>query len=154
MDLEIAKSGRRYTPLPIDTSLGFPQSFALVFEGNTYHFRLYVNIAAERLRGAADFLLLPSEQSHLPEEIQKAMAVRADVLPLPSEQAYLVAHVEREATGGARETVLTRKLSPELEYEAENIALFFPRQIIARSNLNGQGNFGSQVIGGIARRWV
>jgi hypothetical protein len=73
-------------------------------------------------------------------------------LPLPSEQAYLVARVEREAAGGSRETVFVRKLAPELEYEAENIALFFPRQLIARSNLNGQGDFGSQVIGGIARR--
>lgn len=130
MDLETAKSGRRYTPLPIDTSLGFPQSFALVFEGRTYHFRLYVNIAAE---------LLPEQTGFL---------------PLPSEQAYLVVRVEREATGGERETVLVRKMAPELEYETENIALFFPRQRIARNNLNGQGDFGSQVIGGIARRWA
>jgi hypothetical protein len=130
MDLGTAKSGRRYTPLSIDTSLGFPQSFALVFEGSTYHFRLYVNIAAELLRNQTGFL------------------------PLPSEQAYLVAHVEREATSGARETVFVRKVTPELEYEAENIALFFPQQRIARSNLNGQGDFGSQVTGGIARRWA
>jgi hypothetical protein len=153
MNLETAKSGRIYTPLPIDASLGFPQSFAHIFEGRAYHFRLYVNIAAERLR-AVDHLLLPPEQAYLTEEIKKAMAERADFLPLPSEQAYLVARVERDKPGGARETVLVRKVTPELEYESENIALFFPRQLIARGNLNGQGEFGSQVIGGIARRWA
>jgi hypothetical protein len=49
--------------------------------------------------------------------------------------------------------LFARKVAPELEYEFEEIALVFPFQRIARNNLNGQGAFGSQVIGGIARRW-
>jgi hypothetical protein len=130
MELETTKSGRHYTPLPIDANQGFPQSFALVFEGRTYHFRLYVNISAALLDGLEG------------------------LLPLPSEEAYMVALVERESPGGGRETVLARKVVPELEYEAEEIAIFFPQQRIVRNNLNGQGDFGSRVIGGIATRWA
>jgi len=41
----VAKSGRQFTPLPINGTRGFPQSFPLLFGGQTYHFRLYVNMA-------------------------------------------------------------------------------------------------------------
>lgn len=66
----------------------------------------------------------------------------------------MVLHVEREASDGSRETIFLRKVVPELEYEAEGIALIFPQQRVARANLNGRGDFGSQVIGGIAPRWA
>lgn len=130
MNALVAKSGRQYSPLPIDGMRGFPQSFPLLFGGRTYHFRMYVNIPAELLTDQLTFL------------------------DLPSDQAFLVVQVEHELADGTRETIFLRKVVPSLEYEAEHLALIFPRQLVARSNLNGQGDFGSQVIGGIAPRWA
>ena len=121
---------RQFGPLPIDNALGFPQSFPFLFGSQIYHFKLYVNIAAEGLDG------------------------KGDPIELPSEDAFLVVRVDRELAEGTRQTIFLRKVVPELEYEAENLVLIFPRQLVARSNLNGQGDFGSQVIGGVARRWA
>jgi hypothetical protein len=128
MDAFITKYKRQYSPLPIDTTRGFPQSFPSVFDGQTYHFNLYVNIGADLLDDKMDFL------------------------ELPGERAYLVARVEREEADGSQKTIFQRKVLPELEYVAENIAIVFPQQRIARNNLNGQGDFGSRVFGGIAIR--
>lgn len=128
-DLTFA-TARNFTPLPIDETRGFPQTFPLLFDGRTYHFRLYANIAAARLSGAAS------------------------VIELPSEDAFLVVQVDVETVGGGRETIFRRKVAPGLEYEFDNIVLVFTEQRVARGNLNGQGEFGSQVVGGIARRWA
>jgi hypothetical protein len=128
--LEAGKSGRQFAPLPIDNALGFPQSFAFLFGSQIYHFTLYVNVAAERL------------------------TTKRDSIELPSDEAFLVVRVDRELGDGGRQAIFLRKVVPELEYEAENITLVFPRQRVARSNLNGQGDFGSQVTGGIAPRWA
>jgi len=128
--VEAGKSGRQFAPLPIDNTLGFPQSFAFLFGSQIYHFKLYVNIAAELL------------------------TAKRDSIELPSQTAFLVVRVDRELGDGTRQTIFLRKVVPELEYEAENIVLSFPRQLVARNNLNGQGDFGSQVTGGIAPRWA
>lgn len=128
-DLTFATT-RNFMPLPIDETRGFPQTFPLLFDGRTYHFRLYANIAAARLNGPAS------------------------VFELPAEDAFLVVQVDVEAGGGGRETIFRRKVSPGLEYEFDNIVLVFTQQRVARGNLNGQGEFGSEVVGGIARRWA
>lgn len=130
MDALIAKSGRSYTPLPIDGAQGFPQSFSFSFEGRNYRFRLYFNIAA-----------------HL-------LADRPEFIEAPSEEAFLVVRVERDLTDATSETIFLRKIVPGLEYEAEELALLFSTQRLARSNLNGQGEHGTYVLGGIARRWA
>src|SRR5262245_40215554 len=128
MSLLAGKSARQFNPLPIDNARGYPQSFTFAFLDQNYHFRLYVNIPAALLDDRTDFI------------------------ELPSRDAFLVVHVERERTDGTRQIIFLRKVVPELEYETESIAMIFPRQRVARNNLNGQGDFGSQVIGGIARR--
>jgi hypothetical protein len=130
MGLFDTASGRDYAPLPLDATRGFPQSFPMLFGGRTYYFGLYVNVAAERLGD--------------PE----------GVLELPAQEAFLVVRVEREEAGGGRETIFLRKVVPGLEYECGDIALVFPAQRVARRNLNGQGDFGSAVAGGIAARWA
>lgn len=129
MGLFDTNSGRTYTPLPLDATRGFPQSFPVLFGGRAYHFGLYVNAAAGRLGDAEE------------------------LLELPAPDAFLVVRVEREEAGGGRETIFLRKVVPGLEYECGDIALVFPAQRVARLNLNGQGNFGSAVAGGIAARW-
>lgn len=130
MDALIAKSGKSFTPLPINVAQGFPQSFPLLFDGGTYHFKLYVNVAA-----------------HLLDD-------RPQFIDVPAEEAFLVLSIERELTDATRELIFLRKIVPDLEYEAENISLLFRELRIARDNLNGAGAHGSQVVGGIARRWA
>lgn len=131
MDLSTAPSGRVYTALPIDATQGFPQVFSFVFNTITYVFSLYVDVGAAALAESSD-----------------------DLFDLPSENAFLVTRVDTANSDGSRATVFVRKLVPELEYLTGDIALFFPQQTVARENLNGQGEFGSVVIGGIASRWA
>lgn len=130
MDTLIAKSGRSYTPLPIDGAQGFPQSFPFLFEGQSYRFRLYFNIAAHLLDDPPDFI------------------------EAPAEEAFLVVRVERDLADSASEIIFLRKVVPDLEYEAGEIAMLFSPQRLARRNLNGQGEHGTSVFGGIARRWA
>jgi len=126
----VGKSGRRYDPLPIDARLGLPQSCSFrVGEGN-YRLRLYADIDAALVEGTGTLLFLPTAT------------------------AFMVARVERVDPSGDDEIIFLRKVVPEQEYETENIALIFPMQILATNNLNGQGDFGSQVVGGIAPRWA
>lgn len=130
MDTLTGKSGKTFLPLPINEEQGFPQSFPLLFEGRTYHFNFYVNAAAHIL------------------------AKRPEFIEVPTEEAFLVLRLEREVADAAREVIFLRKIVPDLEYEAEELELFFTKQKIARDNLNGSGPHGTQVVGGIARRWV
>jgi hypothetical protein len=129
MDLTTPPSGRTYTALPIDPTKGFPQSFSFTFNTVNYLFTLYVDIEAKLLANWTD-----------------------DFLSLPGQSAFLVARVDTTATDGSLDTVFLRKIVPELEYEIGNIALYFPQQTISPQNLNGQGEFGSIVAGGIALR--
>jgi len=131
MDLSDAPSGRVYTALPIDETQGFPQGFSFAFNSATYFFSLYVDIQAELLAELSD-----------------------DLFDLPTKTAFLVARVDIQNSDSTRRTIFLRKLVPELEYETQDIALYFPTQTVARQNLNGQGQFGSVVTGGIAPRWA
>jgi hypothetical protein len=137
MEKITAKSGREYSLLPIDNERGLPQSFPLLFGGRTYYFRLYANVAADLLDEEPIFLKLTDSR------------------------AFLVVRVQREDADGNRQALFLRKVVPDLEYEAEDIMLYFESQHIgvenlniAAKNLNGQGDLGSQVVGGIASRWV
>jgi hypothetical protein len=126
----IGASGRAYIPLPIGGNLGFPQSFPVLFAGSTYRFRLYVNAPASRLNN------------------------KTTVFDLPSPDAFLVVQVEAELPDAARQPIFLRKVVPGLEYEVKNLALMFAQQRVAVGNLNGQGEFGTVIIGGIAPRWA
>lgn len=131
MDLSDAPSGRTYTALPIDATQGFPQAFSFVLDSVTYFFSFYVDIEAG---------LLANQDT--------------DLFDLPTTTAFLVARVDVENPDGTRSPIFLRKVVPELEYVTGNIALYFPEQTVARQNLNGQGEFGSVVSGGIAARWA
>jgi hypothetical protein len=99
-------------------------------DGSNYRFTLYVDADASVL-AAADA-----------------------PITLPLTNAFLVVRVDRLASDGSTQTVFLRKVVPEQEYLAENIALMFPTQIVAAQNINGQGDFGTLVVGGIASRWA
>jgi hypothetical protein len=121
-------SGRIYDPLPIDNTAGFPQRFPFLLNGVRYQFTLYVNVPEAAL-GSID-----------------------EVMVLPDAQRFLVVRVDVLGPDGAQQTVFLRKAVPSLEYRAGALALTFPNQIVARRNLNNVGNFGSNIIGGVAQQ--
>jgi hypothetical protein len=122
---------RTYLQLPINADEGFPQSFRLSFNGTVYQVLLYVNVL----------------------EDGPATPDADGFYSLPTSGAFMVMRVLREDTEGTV-TIFLRKLVSNLEYEAAELAFVFRQMQVARSNLNGIGSFGSQVIGGIATRWV
>ena len=123
-------TGRTFTDLPIDGTRGFPQEFPFLFEGRTYHFRLYVNALRETLAG------------------------KTAMLDLPAEDAALMVRIEKQGDAGDRTTIFLRKVVPSLEYDAENVSVTFPTQRVAIGNLNGTGDLGTQVTGGMRSRWA
>ena len=123
---------RTYFQLPINADEGFPQSFRLSFNGNTYQVVLYVNIL--------------EDGSDQPDKGTDNMYT------LPKKGAFMVMRVSREDPGGAT-VIFQRKLVPNCEYKAQEVAFVFRQMRVARENLNGIGTFGSAVIGGIATRW-
>src|SRR5262245_50152398 len=114
---------RAFERLPIDVTRGFPQTFSFLFDGTAYDFRLYVNLPAEALAADVEFFDLPTAGGHL------------------------VAEVSRDDGAGGRERLMLRKVVPGVVYVAGPIALEFPRQLVARDNLNGEGDKGSRVDG-------
>jgi hypothetical protein len=122
--------GRRRTflALPINSDEGFPQAFRVGFRDRTYGVLLYVNVLEADTEVAEDH-----------------------VYELPTPGAFMVMRVTRETGDGPR-VILQRKLVPNLEYEAAEVAFVFRQMRVARRNLNGIGAHGSQVTGGIAER--
>src|SRR6266704_5722525 len=110
---------REFEPLPVAGRNGFPQSFPLLFRGKNYRFSVYVNVAAD---------VLPRD---------------GGALPVPDQRAFVVARVERVEFDGALRTILLRKVLPNVEYVAGDIALRFPELRVVRENLNGRGDYGS-----------
>jgi hypothetical protein len=117
-----------FRQLPIDPTEGFPQAFRLSLAGRTYQFALHANVAEEIATAAPDGLL-----------------------DLPAPGAFLVLAVGREQPGGVV-PLLRRKLVPDVEYHAAELALVFRTMQVDRRNLNGIGSFGSVVVGGVALR--
>ena len=120
-------SGRTYDPLPIDNTAGFPQRFPFLLNGVRYQFALYIDVPESALGSIDELMVLP--------DARRFLVVRVDVL----------------GPDGAQQTVFLRKVVPSLEYRAGALALTFPTQIVARRNLNNVGNFGSNIIGGVAQ---
>lgn len=119
---------RTYLQLPIRADEGFPQAFRLSFLGNLYRVSLYVNALEGKLLRPDDYTFC-----------------------LPEPDAFMVMAVIREGPAGAT-FLFRRKLVPNLEYEAAELAFVFQKMTVAKRNLNGTGAFGSEVIGGVAAR--
>ncbi|MFF3374078.1 hypothetical protein ACFYXF_14215 [Streptomyces sp. NPDC002680] len=117
---------RSFLRLPIDADEGFPQAFRLAVAGRNYQFRLYANVAEDIVDSA------PSGP-----------------LDLPTAHAFLTLSVDREEPGGPV-TILRRKLVPDVEYPAAELALTFRTMRLDLRNLNAAGSFGSEVVGGVA----
>ncbi|WP_397569647.1 hypothetical protein [Schlesneria sp. T3-172] len=148
MAISFSDSTRTYTPLPIDADQGFPQSFPVVFGGVTYRFRMYVNASPSLTSNPSAIFDLPAMEPSLASSMLRPSP------DLTRPQMYLVVRVDRDLPDGKMQSVFMRKVVPELEYLAGEIALAFPVQRVAVRNLNGTGTFGSKVTGGIASRWA
>lgn len=118
-----------YIRIPINADEGFPQSFRLDFHGSTYRVFLYVN--------APEDPAVPLEH----------------IYDLPEHEAFMVMRVEREGPGEAQ-VMFQRKLVRNQRYEAAELAFVFREMRVARRNLNGIGDLGSRVTGGIEARWA
>ncbi len=122
-------SERTYFQLPIDADEGFPQAFRLNFNNTNYQIVLYANVQEDTPPDANGFYNLPAPA------------------------AFMVMRVLREDPAGTT-VILQRKLVLNQEYEAADVAFLFTQLRVSKSNLNGVGSFGSQVTGGIAKRWA
>jgi hypothetical protein len=120
-----------FEPLPIDGGQGLPQAFPFSFDGVLYRFRLYANVAAEELGDGAEIYALPTPGG-----------------------AHMTVRVERQDPGGTAQTIFLRKVVPGVIYAVGPILLTLPDQRLSRLNLNGRGQAGSLLSGGIARRWA
>jgi hypothetical protein len=125
-------TARTYLRLPIDADQGFPQAFLLSMDERLYRITLYVNVLAEE--GGSE-----KPDDFVYEE-------------LPVAGAFMVMEAARETVDGP-DVFFRRRLVPNLEYEADELAFLFRKIKVARQNLNGIGAFGSEVIGGVAARW-
>src|SRR5437588_3490670 len=94
-------ASRTYFQLPINADEGFPQSFRLSFNGIVYQVLLYVNV------------------------LEDAAAVPDGYLyTLPAPGVFMVMRVAREDASGPV-VIFQRKLVPNLEYEAAEVAFPF-----------------------------
>jgi hypothetical protein len=122
-------TARTYYQLPINADEGFPQSFQLNFNNQSYQILLYVNVLEKEA---------PYPEGH--------------VFELPEVNAFLVMQVARVSSTGTQ-IIFKRKLVLDLEYTAGEVAFLFRIMRVAMKNINGVGSFGSQIVGGIAARW-
>jgi hypothetical protein len=118
---------RTFDPLPIDNGSGLPQSFGYVRDGVRYLIALYASIPEDALGAMDEIMALPDNKDR-----------------------YLIVRVDAFATDGASTTVFLRKVVPSLVYRAGGLVLRFPMQTLARGNLNGIGNFGTNIVGEVA----
>lgn len=118
-----------YLRLPIDADQGFPQAVRISLGERIYVLSIYVNVTDE------------------------ALLREPDPLQLPCQGAFLALEVSTEEAEGIR-ILLRRKLVPDLEYVADELALVFTELAVHPLNLNGAGAHGSSVVGGVAPRWA
>ncbi|MFI6041863.1 hypothetical protein ACIA8C_09525 [Nocardia sp. NPDC051321] len=118
-----------YLRLPIDADQGFPQAVRISLGERIYVLSMYVNVTDE------------------------ALLREPDPLQLPRAGAFLALEVSTEEAEGTR-ILFRRKLVPDLEYFADELALVFTELAVHPRNLNGTGAYDSSVVGGVALRWA
>jgi hypothetical protein len=130
-----------FNQLPLDVDEGLPQRFAVGVGDRSYDITVYANVEApfrDPPETIYEFAGTPQQQART----------------LVSPVGYLVLRVDRRAPDPR--TILLRKLvvDPDLVHEAHELAFVVKRARVARGNLNGRGRYGSDIVIGVARRWV
>ncbi|MEV7738920.1 hypothetical protein OG806_39975 [Streptomyces sp. NBC_00882] len=126
--------------LPVEPDEGLPQAFGCLIGATAYEFGLYASLDPP----GAD-----------PPETLYDLAAPAPSATPAAPSGYLVLRVVRQGPHGPR-TVLLRKLvaEPELVHSAGELAIRLVTAKVARGNLNGRGHFGTEIVIGVAQRWV
>jgi hypothetical protein len=122
-----------FAPLPIVGDQGLPQVFNCDIGDASFDFGVYANLAVAE---------------------DDPPGTRYD-LASPDAPGYLVLRVVHQHETGPRVVLLRRLVAePDLVHEAGPLAVRMTRARIARGNLNGTGNFGTQITIEVARRWA
>ncbi len=150
--------------LPIQPEDGFPQVFLLSFDGKLYRFTFSISFltlepfkvweagggpTAEKMLRRSPSLPLSTSgaRAQLPWELQGEP--ERMIYVLPQEQLYLVMRVEREdLPEDGRLQGITRPVL-DVPVRVGDLVFLFKKMHIARGNLLGPGNFGSEIVAGV-----
>jgi hypothetical protein len=151
--------------LPIQPEDGFPQAFLLSFEGKLYRFTFSVSFltlepfkiweagggpTAERMLRRSLSLPLSSSGARVQLPWELHGEPERMIYVLPQENLYLVMKLEREdLPEGERMLGITRPVLG-IPVRVGDLVFLFKKIHIARGNLLGPGNFGSEVMAGVA----
>jgi hypothetical protein len=149
--------------LPIQAEDGFPQVFALSFDGKLYRITLSVSFLTlepfkiwEAGGGAVQEVQRAQSPAPSTSGVRSSLAEDRQGAPertiyvLPQEELYLVVKVERDDLPAVdRVQGITR---PVLDIPARvgDLVFLFKKIHIARGNLLGPGNFDSEIVAGVA----
>lgn len=150
--------------LPIQPEDGFPQVFLLSFDGKLYRFTFSISFltlepfkvweagggptAEKMLRRSLSLPLSTSgARAQLPWELQGEP--ERLVYVLPQDALYLVMKVEREdLPEDQRVQGITRPVL-DVPIRVGGLVFLFKKIHVARGNLLGPGNFGSEIVAGV-----
>jgi hypothetical protein len=164
MAITMALKDSNFQQLPIQPEDGFPQAFLLSFDGRLYRFTFSVSFltlepfkvweagggpTAERMlrRSLSLPLSTAGARARLPWELQGEP--ERMIYVLPQESLYLVMQVEREdLPEGERVQGITRPVLG-IPIRVGDLVFLFKKIHIARGNLLGSGNYGSEILAGV-----
>lgn len=150
--------------LPIVAENGFPQAFTLDFSGKLYALTLRVSfltmepfkvweagshLSAERLVRRSINLPLGTAGARVPLPWEVQGEPERQRYTLPQEELYLTLALERpDLPEGLRRPEITRPMIG-LSFRLGDLQFLFLKIYIARGNLLGAGEFGSEVVAGV-----
>ncbi|WP_037684191.1 hypothetical protein [Streptomyces griseus] len=126
--------------LPVEPDEGLPQAFGCLIGPTAYDFGLYAELDAP--------------DTDPPETLYDLAAPAPSARPA-APPGYLVLRAVRHGADRQR-TEFLRKLvvEPQLVHTAGRLAIRLVTARVARGNLNGRGHYGSEIVIGVAQRWV
>lgn len=151
--------------LPIEPEDGFPQAFVLSFDGKLYRFTLSVSfltlepfkiwraggsLSPQTVAQQAQSVPLgiPGVRSSLPG--QRRDEPERTIYILPQEELYLVIKVERDDLPEAERVQGITRPVLDIPVRVGDLVFLFRKIHIARGNLLGPGDFGSEIVAGVA----
>ncbi len=150
--------------LPVAPEEGFPQAFLLSFNNKLYRFTFQISfltlepfkiwetgssISADRLVRRSLSLPLNTSGARVPLPWELQGDAERMLYYLPQEQLYLVMRIEREdLPAGRRKPLITRPVLGN-PFRLGDLQFLFKKIQVARGNVLGPGNFGSEIIAGV-----
>ncbi len=150
--------------LPLDPADGFPQSFLLDFNGKLYRFTFRVSfltlepfkiweaggqLNAQKLASRSLSLPLNTAGARVPLPWETQGEAERLIYVLPQESLYLVMQLEREDQPQDQRLLGITRPVLGVPLRLGDLVFLFKKIHIARGNLLGAGNFGSEIIAGV-----